>query len=90
MPVGLGYDGNLVSVAFERSADDGNPERGMVDIGIARKQDDVGLLPTAQQQFLLGGGKPVGELQRTFFQDGFSSVGVSVDGTSAGRSFSHC
>ena len=47
LPVGLVEDGDLESSRLENAAKDRRGERRMVDVGVARHEDDVGLLPAA-------------------------------------------
>ena len=54
VPVGLWDNGDAVAGSLEGAADDGSTERGVVNIGIAGKQDDVHLIPSPQFQFLFG------------------------------------
>ena len=53
VPVGLGHDGHAVACCLQRASYDGGAERGVVDVGIAREEDDVHLVPSAQLQLLL-------------------------------------
>ena len=43
------------------TADDGSAERGVVDIGIAREQDDIEVIPSTQLHFFLRRGQPVAQ-----------------------------
>ena len=61
VPVGLRHDGYAESLRLERASDDGSTEGRMINVGIARKQNDVYVVPSAQLQFLLGGWKKVGQ-----------------------------
>lgn len=45
LPIGLWDDGHLEAFGFEDAPDDGGPERGVVDIGIAAEEDDIHLVP---------------------------------------------
>ena len=66
VPVGLRNDGHTQSFCLEQTPDDSHPERGMVDIGIGREQDDVGLFPASQFHLLAGGRKPAGDVVSLF------------------------
>lgn len=46
-PVGLRHDCHAVAFGFEQTADYRRAECRMVDVGVARKKDDVQLLPSA-------------------------------------------
>ena len=54
-PVGLRHDGHAVAFGFEQAADHCRAECRMVDVGVARKEDDVQLLPPACADFLCRG-----------------------------------
>ena len=54
-PVGLRHDGHAVAFGFEQAADHCRAECRMVDVGVARKEDDVQLLPPACADFLYRG-----------------------------------
>ena len=62
VPVGLRDDGHAVA-SLQRAANDGYAKGWMIDIGVARKEDDVELVPAAQLTLLLRRGKEVGELK---------------------------
>ena len=51
-PVGLGEDRDLIARVFQHAADNGVPEGGMVDIGIADDVDEIGLLPAERLHLL--------------------------------------
>ncbi len=53
-PVGLGHDRHAVALGFEQPADDGGAERGVVDVGVAREEDDVERIPSACADLLYG------------------------------------
>ena len=53
MPVGLWHDSHAIASCFEGSPDDGGSKRGVVDIGIAREQDDIHFIPSPEFQLLL-------------------------------------
>ncbi len=44
-PVGLGHDRHAVALGLEQAPHHRRAERGVVDIGVAREEDDVQLLP---------------------------------------------
>ena len=46
VPVGLWYDGYAIARSFECTSNDSSAERGMVDVGVARKEDDVDVVPS--------------------------------------------
>ena len=54
-PVGLRHDGHAVAFGFEQATDHCRAECRMVDVGVARKEDDVQLLPPACADFLYRG-----------------------------------
>ena len=56
VPVGLRNDDHAQAFGFQYATDDSHAERGMIDVGIAREQDDIGLLPAAQIHFLASRG----------------------------------
>ena len=62
MPVGLRHDANAEALVFEQAADDGGAERRVVNVGVGREENDVGLFPASQVHFFAGGWQPVGEL----------------------------
>ena len=47
VPVRLRDDADLVAVLLEQAADDGRAEARMVDVGVARDEDEVELVPAA-------------------------------------------
>ena len=53
-PVGLGDDRHAVALGFEQAPHDGGPEGRMVDVGIAREEDHVQLIPSAFADLLDG------------------------------------
>ena len=54
VPVGLRHNGDAVACSLKRPSDDGCAERRVIDIGIAREQDDVNAVaPSPQFQLLL-------------------------------------
>ena len=59
VPVGLRHYGHAQAKALQQAPYDGHAKGGVVDIGIAAKEDDVELLPAALLHFFLGGGKKV-------------------------------
>ena len=61
VPVGLGHDGHAPPSMLYHTADDGSAERGVVDIGIAREQDAIEVIPSTQLHFFLRRGKPVAQ-----------------------------
>ena len=44
-PVRLADDANAVTLRFKQAADEGHAETRMVDVGVARDEDDVALVP---------------------------------------------
>ena len=53
-PVGLGHDGHTVPLGLEQAADDRGAEGRMVDVGVAREEDDVECVPSAGAHLLDG------------------------------------
>ncbi len=45
MPVGLGDDADAKPLRFEQAPDDGHAERRVIDVGVARYDDDVARVP---------------------------------------------
>jgi len=56
-PVGLREDRDLKALGLEDPAEDRHRERRVVDVGVARHEDDVGLRPSAGAHLLRGGGQ---------------------------------
>ena len=56
VPVGLRNDGHAVAFGLNQAADDGSAKGRMVHVGIAREQDNVYFVPTAELHLLAGGG----------------------------------
>ena len=46
MPVWLRYDGHTETCCLKRTSDDGSTKRRVIDISIAREQNDVNLIPS--------------------------------------------
>jgi hypothetical protein len=67
-PVGLGHNRHTIPFGFEQTAHDGRAERRVVDVGIAREEDHVELIPAACADFLEGSG------QKHFNLDFYSSA----------------
>ena len=63
VPVGLRNNGDAIASRFERAPDDRRAKRRMIDISIARKQDDVQLIPSAQLTFLFCRRKEIGQFE---------------------------
>ena len=53
-PVGLGNDRHAVALGFEQASHDGRPESWVVDVGVAREEDHVQLIPSAFADLLDG------------------------------------
>ena len=53
VPVWLRDDGYTIACRLEHSSDNSRPKRRMVDIGVAREQDDIQFIPSPEFQFLL-------------------------------------
>ncbi len=53
LPIGLRNDCHFVTGCLECASDDGSSKRWVVDIGIAREQDDIDIFP-AKSLHLLG------------------------------------
>jgi hypothetical protein len=53
-PVGLGNDRHAVALGFEQASHDGRPESRVVDVGVAREEDHVQLIPSAFADLLDG------------------------------------
>ena len=53
-PVGLGDDRHAVALGFEQPSHDRSPEGRVVDVGIAREEDHVELIPSAFADLLDG------------------------------------
>lgn len=66
-PVGLRHDRHAQALGLQQAADHGRTERRMIDIGVAREQNDVQRVPSACADFLDGRGQPVGRLVCVFF-----------------------
>ena len=47
LPVGLGDDGDAVALGLEQAADDRGAEGRVVDVGVAREENDVEVIPSA-------------------------------------------
>ncbi len=53
-PVGLREDADLEAAPFEEARDQGRAERGVIDVGITRDDDDVELAPAASAHVVHG------------------------------------
>ena len=60
-PVGLRDKRHTKAVVLQDPSDDRRPKRGMVDVGVARDEHDVHLVPTAQVGLFLRYREPVKE-----------------------------
>lgn len=54
-PVGLRHDGHVVAFGLQQAADHRRAERRVVDVCVAREEDDVQLIPSACADFLYRG-----------------------------------
>ena len=61
-PVGLRHHGHAQALRLERAAHHGGRKRRVVDVGIARKDYDIGTVPPPQLHLLARGGQPVLQL----------------------------
>ena len=56
VPVGLGHDGHTIACRLKDTPDDGNAKRRVVNVCIAREQDDVNtVVPSPQFQLFSRG-----------------------------------
>ena len=63
-PVGLRHDRHPIALGFEQPSDDGGAEGRMIDIGVAREEDDVEAVPAEGAYLLEGGGQEHGRSVR--------------------------
>ena len=56
-PVGLGDDCHAIAFGLEQPSDDRRPESRVVDVGIAREEDHIELIPSAIADLLDGCGQ---------------------------------
>ena len=66
MPVGLRYYGHTVAFSFQYAAYDCCSKRGVVDISISTKEDNIQVVPTTLTDFLQRCWKKVGQLYPLF------------------------
>ena len=62
VPVGLWHNGHTQPLSFKGASYNGRSKRRVVYVGIAGKENDIGLVPTAYVHLFAGGGQPVGKL----------------------------
>jgi hypothetical protein len=65
LPIRLADDAHAESGGFEHAAQDCHREAGMVDVGVARDEDDVELVPAAAAGFGHGHGEWLGCVTRS-------------------------
>ena len=54
LPIGLGNDADPKTLVLQHPPNDGHAKTGVIDIGVARDDDDVATVPTELRHFLFG------------------------------------